>query len=33
VDVSGGVEASRGRKDHDKLKAFFDAVRLTDEEQ
>jgi len=33
VDVSGGVEASRGRKDHDKLKAFFDAVRITDEEQ
>jgi len=32
VDVSGGVEATRGRKDHEKLKAFFDAVRITDEE-
>jgi phosphoribosylanthranilate isomerase len=33
VDVSGGVEVTPGRKDHDKLKAFFAAVRLTDEEQ
>ncbi len=30
VDVSSGVEAEPGRKDHAKLKAFIDAVRKTD---
>jgi phosphoribosylanthranilate isomerase len=30
VDVSSGVEAEPGRKDHAKLKAFFDAVRRAD---
>lgn len=33
VDVSGGVEAAPGKKDHARLAAFFDAVRHTDEEQ
>jgi phosphoribosylanthranilate isomerase len=27
VDVSGGVEASKGIKDHEKVRAFIDAVR------
>jgi phosphoribosylanthranilate isomerase len=31
VDVSSGVESSRGVKDHDKIKAFCDAVRKADE--
>src|SRR5205085_10023244 len=30
VDVSSGVEAEPGRKDHAKLKAFFEAVRRAD---
>lgn len=30
VDVSSGVEASPGRKDHAKLKAFMEAVRAAD---
>jgi phosphoribosylanthranilate isomerase len=30
VDVSSGVEAEPGRKDHTKLKAFFEAVRRAD---
>lgn len=30
VDVSSGVEAEPGRKDHEKLKAFFEAVRRAD---
>lgn len=30
VDVSSGVEAEPGRKDHAKLKAFIDAVRHAD---
>jgi phosphoribosylanthranilate isomerase len=30
VDVSSGVEAAPGRKDHAKLKAFFRAVRKAD---
>ncbi len=29
VDVSSGVEATIGKKDHGKLKAFFEAVRST----
>lgn len=28
VDVSSGVESSPGKKDHAKLRAFFDAVRV-----
>jgi phosphoribosylanthranilate isomerase len=31
VDVSSGVESSRGVKDHDLIKAFCDAVRKADE--
>ncbi len=31
VDVSSGVEASPGRKDHAKIKAFIEAVRCADE--
>ena len=30
VDVSSGVEAEPGRKDHAKLKAFLQAVRRAD---
>jgi len=30
VDVSSGVESSRGVKDHDKINAFCDAVRKAD---
>ncbi len=32
VDVSSGVEASPGRKDHVKIKAFIEAVRQADTE-
>jgi phosphoribosylanthranilate isomerase len=28
VDVASGVEARRGRKDHARMAAFFDAARL-----
>jgi len=31
LDVSSGVEASPGRKDPDRLRAFFDAVRTADQ--
>jgi phosphoribosylanthranilate isomerase len=31
VDVSSGVEAGKGIKDHDKIAAFVAAVRKTDE--
>ena len=29
VDVSGGVEKSKGIKDHDKIRGFMRAVRTT----
>ena len=29
VDVSGGVEKSKGIKDHDRIRAFMQAVRTT----
>jgi phosphoribosylanthranilate isomerase len=32
VDVSSGVEATVGRKDHEKLRAFINAVRSADRE-
>lgn len=32
VDVASGVESSPGKKDHRKLRAFFTAVRRTDQE-
>jgi phosphoribosylanthranilate isomerase len=32
VDVSSGVEAAPGRKDHQKLKRFVETVRVTDQE-
>jgi len=33
VDVSSGVEATPGRKDHARLKAFIEAVRIADRAQ
>jgi phosphoribosylanthranilate isomerase len=30
VDVASGVEASAGRKDHDRLAAFFEAASAAD---
>ncbi|RLB70390.1 MAG: N-(5'-phosphoribosyl)anthranilate isomerase, partial [Deltaproteobacteria bacterium] len=32
VDVSSGVEREPGRKDYEKIEAFMDAVRRTDEQ-
>lgn len=29
VDVSGGVEISKGIKDHDRIRAFMQVVRAT----